>query len=639
MLAPSGERVMKRSRAILVALIVLVVASLLMFLVVLPNSSAKKDAEQLAETAKRAAEKVVASAQTSMNDISGGAVTTPSSGDAAKVEATAEPAKVAPQNPDMPSFDVLRVEPDGSTVIAGRAAPNADVAVSDGQKIISTVKAGATGDFAVVLDQPLAAGDHQLVLQAKGTNGKAVTSQEVATISVPKDNTGELLAMVSKPGEASRIMTMPEASPAQAAGETAASTDAKPAPATQTAAAEAPSAVIVQSNASASAALDPEVQVSAVEIEGDKLFVAGKAPKGRSVRVYADDKLVSEVKANEKGRFVADNTMPLAVGDHTIRADVLSADGARVEFRASVPFFRPEGAQMAAVAGEAGGAATSPMQPLAFGAYDKAREEAGKAIDLLKGQFANGRTPSAEELAAARSATEIALKSLADIKTPDNVDPVAQEMAAKTAGEAAKALALLKALPQNAADVQAALDKIDDAVTSATGPAIETAAAQPAKAVEPKTAVEAASADPKQTIAAAETAVKPTTSTTPEPDVAAESATAAGKAQETQPASTETAAQPATAPETKTAAAEAEPKVIQQAPLQHSESSVIIRRGDTLWQISRRVYGQGVRYTTIYLANEAQIEDPDRILPGQIFGVPDKPLDNAEQIHRKRLGL
>src|SRR5690606_4934226 len=44
-------------------------------------------------------------------------------------------------------------------------------------------------------------------------------------------------------------------------------------------------------------------------------------------------------------------------------------------------------------------------------------------------------------------------------------------------------------------------------------------------------------------------------------------------------------------------------KTIEQAPLIDSHNSVIIRRGDTLWQISRRVYGQGVRYTTIYLAN------------------------------------
>ncbi len=79
------------------------------------------------------------------------------------------------------------------------------------------------------------------------------------------------------------------------------------------------------------------------------------------------------------------------------------------------------------------------------------------------------------------------------------------------------------------------------------------------------------------------------------------------------------------------------PKTFEQAPLAHSDSAVIIRRGDTLWQISRRVYGQGVRYTTIYLANQDQIANPDLIEPGQIFGVPENALPNAEELHRKRL--
>ncbi len=58
--------------------------------------------------------------------------------------------------------------------------------------------------------------------------------------------------------------------------------------------------------------------------------------------------------------------------------------------------------------------------------------------------------------------------------------------------------------------------------------------------------------------------------------------------------------------------------------LQSVDGAVIIRRGDTLWRISRRVYGRGVRYSTIYLANQDQIRDPDRIWPGQVFNVPGK---------------
>jgi nucleoid-associated protein YgaU len=83
--------------------------------------------------------------------------------------------------------------------------------------------------------------------------------------------------------------------------------------------------------------------------------------------------------------------------------------------------------------------------------------------------------------------------------------------------------------------------------------------------------------------------------------------------------------------------ASAEPRTIVQEPLASAPGAVIIRRGDTLWQISRRTYGQGVRYTTIYLANRSQIENPDRIQPGQVFSVPEAPLENAEELHRKRL--
>jgi nucleoid-associated protein YgaU len=107
------------------------------------------------------------------------------------------------------------------------------------------------------------------------------------------------------------------------------------------------------------------------------------------------------------------------------------------------------------------------------------------------------------------------------------------------------------------------------------------------------------------------------------------------------PAAQAPATDNATAPATGEAASEtaAAPQTVEQAPLTESKSSVIIRRGDTLWQISRRVYGAGVRYTTIYMANEDQIVDPDRIQPGQIFGVPDKAMPDAqsEEIHRKHM--
>ena len=52
-------------------------------------------------------------------------------------------------------------------------------------------------------------------------------------------------------------------------------------------------------------------------------------------------------------------------------------------------------------------------------------------------------------------------------------------------------------------------------------------------------------------------------------------------------------------------------------------STFIIRRGDNLWMIAKRLYGQGIRYSTIYQANTDQIRNPDLIYPGQVFVIPE----------------
>ncbi len=99
----------------------------------------------------------------------------------------------------------------------------------------------------------------------------------------------------------------------------------------------------------------------------------------------------------------------------------------------------------------------------------------------------------------------------------------------------------------------------------------------------------------------------------------------------------EMAAAPATGENLGTPPAADVPEVL--APkLQKVDSAVIIRRGDTLWRLSYRVYGRGVRYSTIYLANQSQIEDPDKIWPGQVFKLPEKSNDGKAEADLDRLG-
>ena len=75
----------------------------------------------------------------------------------------------------------------------------------------------------------------------------------------------------------------------------------------------------------------------------------------------------------------------------------------------------------------------------------------------------------------------------------------------------------------------------------------------------------------------------------------------------------------------------------QGASVNRSLPVVIIRKGDNLWRISRRLYGNGIRYTTIYQANKSQIRNPNLIYPGQVFLTPAGDLSWAPEDAEKRL--
>ena len=52
--------------------------------------------------------------------------------------------------------------------------------------------------------------------------------------------------------------------------------------------------------------------------------------------------------------------------------------------------------------------------------------------------------------------------------------------------------------------------------------------------------------------------------------------------------------------------------------------AVTIVRGNSLWRIARRTYGEGTMFTVIFEANREQIKDANMIYPGQVFNLPPK---------------
>lgn len=375
-------------------------------------------------------------------------------------EATAPaPAAPAAAGPITPTFDVVRVESNGSIVIAGNATPNSKVEILSGTTVLGSTVAGADGAFVIVLDDPLKPGDYTIALHS--TVGTVVTvSVQTAVVSVPKDVAGQVLAMVEEPGKPAELLTVPApgTKPAAPATGNQAAAPAAPAPAAQAPATAAPAPAAPATPPAGVA--EPKIVVEAVEIDGNKIFVAGLADPGRKVRAYANDILLGDALTSRDGHFLVEATRDIPVGSYTIHVDGLDADGVKVVARAAVPFEREPGEAVAAVAP----AGTKP----------------------------------------------------ADAK-PAETRPAA---------------------PAPAASAPAAPAAEAPAVVAATPPS------NVPEAVAPK--------------------------------------------------------------------------------LEHADGAVIIRRNDTLWRISRRVYGHGVRYSTIYLANQDQIRDPNHIWPGQVFKVPEK---------------
>ncbi|VEB23021.1 LysM domain/BON superfamily protein [uncultured Avibacterium sp.] len=52
------------------------------------------------------------------------------------------------------------------------------------------------------------------------------------------------------------------------------------------------------------------------------------------------------------------------------------------------------------------------------------------------------------------------------------------------------------------------------------------------------------------------------------------------------------------------------------------EEFYVIQKGDTLWKIAEKAYGNGAKYTAIVEANKEVIKDADKIFPGQKIRLP-----------------
>ncbi len=65
------------------------------------------------------------------------------------------------------------------------------------------------------------------------------------------------------------------------------------------------------------------------------------------------------------------------------------------------------------------------------------------------------------------------------------------------------------------------------------------------------------------------------------------------------------------------------PATVPERPAPPAAQTYTVAKGDCLWKIAQRLYGNGADYTKIYEANKGLIgNDPDLIFSGQVLTIP-----------------
>ena len=58
------------------------------------------------------------------------------------------------------------------------------------------------------------------------------------------------------------------------------------------------------------------------------------------------------------------------------------------------------------------------------------------------------------------------------------------------------------------------------------------------------------------------------------------------------------------------------------SPAPSTNKTYTAKSGDCLWNIAKKFYGDGSKYSAIYNANKSKIKNPNLIYPGQVFTIP-----------------
>ena len=231
-------------------------------------------------------------------------------------QAATQPEAPAPAPPiQKPSFDVVRINPQGNAVMAGHAAPGSDVTITDAGKVVGHAQADRNGDWVFVPSTPLPPGARELSLAERAPDGSETKGDRSVLLVVP-----EIAAAASGPAQSAApplaVLTGPNAAPLVLTGP-------------------------VPSPGSASAG-HTRLAFGATEYdERGEMRLSGTAPPGATVRLYVDNKPIGQAAANPSGQWSFSPGDAVGPGLHQLRLDQIAPNGT-VASRLDRPFTREQ---------------------------------------------------------------------------------------------------------------------------------------------------------------------------------------------------------------------------------------------------------------------------------------------------------
>jgi LysM repeat protein len=259
-----------------------------------------------------------------------------------KPQGEAPATEAPPAKPtSVPSFDVVRIEPTGEGVIAGRAEPGWTVKIESGGAAVAETKADEEGAWSIVLDKPLGSGDHALTLKAISPDGtRALLSQQPVNVAVGR---AEGQAVAQKEPPVAQEPAKEEASPASPGEQQATAEQPKPEQQADSSMSveSQPQPIVPDENHPPRERPEPPVKIKTLEYQdtgkdSGKIALSGVGDPNVRVFLFFDDEPLGQAMSGSDGTWAVEIEKKLEDGEHTVRADTYDEKTGMVAGRASV---------------------------------------------------------------------------------------------------------------------------------------------------------------------------------------------------------------------------------------------------------------------------------------------------------------